>query len=78
MRPSFEEGTTVEARLVRVETKLDMLIERIEPRHTDFEAKLRQVELDVSALKQRVALVSGGTGALSGVLTAVLAHFIGA
>lgn len=62
-------------RLVRVETKLDLLIDGLVPRQTDFEIRLRAVELAVAQLKVRVAIVAGGSGAASGILTALLAHF---
>lgn len=73
-----EEGTAVEARLVRVETKLDMLIESLTPRHNDVDARLRAAELLISEIKTKVALVSGGAGALAGIATALVAHFVGA
>jgi hypothetical protein len=75
MRPSIEEGMTVEARLVRVETKLDgveakldKLITSLDIRHTDHESRIR-------ALEQRVWVACGGAtvlGGLIGVLTQLL------
>lgn len=65
-------------RLVRVETKLDLLIAELHPRHSDHEARIRALEVALSDVKVRVALVAGGTGTVASVITAVLAHYLGA
>lgn len=62
-------------RLVRVETKLDLLIDGLVPRQADHEVRLRAVELAVAQLKIRAAIVASGSGAAGGVFTALLAHF---
>lgn len=79
------EDTGMQERLVRVETKLDLLISSLEPRHSDQEARLREqdirlraVEVAVSEIRTRVTLVAGGTGTAGGVIAAILAHLIGA
>lgn len=65
-------------RLVRVETKMDLLLTQGEQLRIDHETRLRTVETAVTELKVRAALVAGSTGTGAGILTAVVAHFIGA
>jgi len=72
-------------RLVRVETKLDLLISSLEPRHSEQEARLREhdvrlraVEVAVSEIRTRVTLVAGGLGAGTSAIVALLAQLIGA
>jgi dihydrodipicolinate synthase/N-acetylneuraminate lyase len=64
-------------RLVRVETKMDLLLDQGERLRIDHENRLRTVELAVTELKTRAALVAGSIGTATGVLTALVAHFIG-
>lgn len=68
----------MQERLVRVETKLDILIADIAPRHSDHETRIRATETAVAEIRTRIALIAGGTGTAGGIVTAVLAHFIGA
>ncbi len=65
-------------RLVRVETKMDVLLAQGEQLRLDHEHRLRKVETDVTELKVRAALVAGGIGTVTGAVTAIIAHLIGA
>lgn len=64
-------------RLVRIETRLDLLIQRLDPMHTDHETRLRHLEAAVTEIKVRVALVSSLIGTAAGVLSAVVVRLIG-
>lgn len=68
----------VNTRLVRVETKMDVLIQQGERLSLDHEARLRTLEADVSGLKVRATLVATGAGTGSGVLAAIIAQLVGA
>lgn len=57
-------------RLVRVETKLDLLITNMEPRHVDHEARLRRLEA-------RVYVASGVALGGGGLLGALISHLTG-
>jgi hypothetical protein len=63
--------TDHEARIRLVENAVTQLD------YTDHETRLRLVEVAVTQLKTRVAIVAGGTGTASGILAAVIAHFVG-
>lgn len=64
-------------RLVRVETKMDLLLKQGEQLRVDHETRLRTVEQAVTELKIRSTLIGAGTGTGAGILTAVIAHFVG-
>jgi hypothetical protein len=72
----------MQERLVTLEVLLKEVLRRLDaevtPRHSDHEARLRVTEQVLTEIKTRVALVSGAAGTLSGIGTAVLAHFLGA
>jgi len=72
----------VQERLVTLEVLLKEVLRRLDtevsPRHSDHETRIRVAEATLSEIKTRVALVSGGGGVFGGVVTAVLAHFLGA
>lgn len=78
-----QDEAMISERLVRVETKLDLLISNIEPRHRatedraqEHDGRLRAVEQAVAEVRTRVALMAGGTGGASGVVTALIAHYL--
>jgi hypothetical protein len=73
----IDEGQTVE-RLVRVETKLDILIADLGPRHSDMEGRLRKTESTLANVQQRVGMISTGIGGLAGIASALIVHFLGA
>jgi hypothetical protein len=64
----------VRERLVRVETKLDVLLTQGEQLRLDHETRLRAVERLVTELKVRSALLATGTGTGAGIVTAVIAR----
>lgn len=64
-------------RLVRVETKMDILIGQGEQLRIDHENRLRVIEMAVTELKVRAAVVAGSIGTGAGALTALIAHLIG-
>jgi len=71
-------------RLTRVETKLDILIADLTPRHRDnddrhraADARLRAIEVAVSEMKTKIALISALAGAGAGVITGIVAKLIG-
>ena len=72
----------MQERLVTLEVLLKEVLRRLDsevtPRHSDHETRLRVAEGLLNEIKVRVALVSGGAGTASGIITAVLAHFLGA
>jgi hypothetical protein len=72
----------VQERLVTLEVLLKEVLRRLDtevsPRHSDHETRLRVTESLLSEIKVRVALVAGGTGTAGGIVTAILAHLIGA
>ena len=65
-------------RLVRVETKLDILISDLGPRHSDLEARLRKAESTLANVQQRVGMISTLIGSIAGVASALVVHFLGA
>lgn len=65
-------------RLVRVETKLDILIADLGPRHLDHESRLRALERDMAMLKTKVAFWSAGLGTAAGVVTTLVVNLISA
>ena len=71
----------MQERLVTLEVLLKEVLRRLDtevsPRHSDHETRLRVTEALLSEIKVRVALVAGGTGSLTGIATAILAHFLG-
>lgn len=70
------EEVQVQERLVRVETKLDVLLADLGPRHTDHETRIRVLTNDLAVLKTKVALVSGAFGTAAGVVTSLIAQLI--
>jgi hypothetical protein len=76
------EEEAMQERLVTLEVLIKEVLRRLDsevtPRHSDHEVRLRAVEVAVSEIKTRVALVAGGVGSLTGVATAILVHFLGA
>jgi hypothetical protein len=75
---TMEMEVAVNERLVRVETKLDVLLSDLGPRHTDHETRIRALTSDLAVLKTKVAVVAGGFGTVAGVVTSIIAHLIGA
>lgn len=72
------EDRLMSERLVRVETKLDVLIADLGPRHTDHETRIRALSDEVAVLKTKAAVVSGTFGLLAGTAASIVAHLIGA
>ena len=60
-------------RLVRVETKLDVLLQGMPTQIAGHDERIRSLEATVTALKVKVGLISGGTGA--GALAALITYF---
>ncbi len=67
---TIAEGAVTE-RLVRVETKIDLLLADIAPRHVDHENRIRKLEAKVYVAAGFAAASGGGLGAL-------IAHLTGA
>lgn len=65
------EEQSASERMVRVETKLDLLITRIDPVITDHESRLRKLEAKVW-VASGIALAGGGA------IGTVAGHFLGA
>lgn len=85
MTETLADDLTSRDRLTRVETKLDILIADLTPRHRDnddrhraTDQRLRDVDVAISEIKTRIAIISGIAGTAGGVIAAIVARFIGA
>ncbi len=78
---TIAEGAVTE-RLVRVETKIDLLLADIAPRHIDHETRIRLLETGhvtlTTQVKTWLSFAAVGTTAGGGVLGTVFAHLTGA
>lgn len=79
------EEYAMQERLIRVETKLDGLIDELrrgavatEKQTDQHETRLRSAENTLTEIRTKVALMAVGTGGSAGIVTALITHFVGA